>query len=280
MMSEGNEMTVPPVLLKGDELLEHDPGAQYDTSRDLSKYLLMHYGSFEEMFDRTGHPLGYAHGYCQRLSDLLQSCADRTGVTVTRALDVGCNVGGLSHALGRWVRDEVVGIDVSKRSVGIAQQLTEHGGGTFCVIDEGPFYREVRISVDDPVERARVSFAVGDANSLPVRAHAFDAVVLSNVLDRVWQPEACLEQLSGSAAILRDRGLLMVACPWAWFAEYSHPSEWLGSAATRTSSAAALKTLLADDFELLAEADEPGVLRENSREYNYFESHVTVWRKR
>lgn len=273
-------MTVPPVLLKGDELFEHDPGAQYDTSRDLSKYLLMHYGSLEENFSRTPHPLAYAHGYCQRLSDLLQSCADRTGTEVTRALDVGCNVGGLSHALGRWVRDEVVGIDASNRSVGIATQLTTHGGGTFAVIEEGPFHREVRIRIADPGERARVRFAVGDANTLRAQEHVFDAVVLSNVLDRVWQPEACLAQLSASAAFLRTGGLMMVSCPWAWLAEYTHPSEWLGSSATRTPSAEALKTLLCKDFDLISESDEAGVLRENPREYNYFESHVTVWRKR
>lgn len=273
-------MTVPPVLLKGDELLEHDPGAQYDTSRDLSKYLLMHYGSLDENFGRTPHPLAGAHGYCQRLSDLLQSCADRTATTVARALDVGCNVGGLSHALGRWVTEEVVGVDASSRSVGIANQLTAHSGGTFCVIEEGPFYREVRIRVAEPGERARVRFAVGDANTLPAQDRAFDAVVLSNVLDRVWQPEACLEQLSASMDLLRAGGLMMVACPWAWLAEYTHPSEWLGSAASRTPSTQALKSLLCRDFDLVAEADEPGVLRENPREYNYFESHVTVWRKR
>ncbi len=273
-------MTMPPVLLKGDELLEHDPGAQYDTSRDLSKYLLMHYGSFEEMFDRPAHPLAGAYGYCQRLSDLLRTSAEQTGTEVVRALDVGCNVGGLSHALSRWATGEVLGIDVSKRSVGVAQQLTEHNGGTFSVIEEGPFYREVRISLGDPTRRARVRFEVGDGNTLRLWDRPFDAVVLSNVLDRVRQPAACLGQLSDSTEVLRAGGLLMVACPWAWFAEHSHPSEWFGSAATGSSSAQALKTLLSNDFDLITEVDEPGVLRENSREYNYFESHVTVWRKR
>jgi SAM-dependent methyltransferase len=273
-------MTVPPVLLKGDELLEHDPGETYDTSRDLSKFLLMHYGGLEDLFDRRPHPLADAHGFCRRLSDLLRTSAAATGTPVARALDVGCSVGGLSHELARWVSDEVVGVDASPRSVGIAQSLTEHGGGTFSVIEQGPFHREVRISVAEPPDRAYVRFEVGDANALRVMPEPFDAVVLSNVLDRVGQPAACLEQLSGSDDILRTGGLLMVACPWSWFAEYSHHSEWLGSAATRTPSEPALKTLLLADFDLVGESDEPGVLRENPREYDYFESHVTVWRKR
>lgn len=273
-------MTLPPALLKGDELLEHDSAAGYDASRDLSKYLLMHYGSLDDLFNRGQHPLAMAHGYCQRLSDLLRSCAQRTGTSVTRALDVGCSVGGVTHALAGWVRDEVVGVDVSHRSVEIAQSLTEHGGGTFSVIEQGPFYREVSIQVAGAGERARVGFEVGDANVLRVHAEPFDAVVLSNVLDRVAQPAACLEQFATSAGILRTGGLMMVACPWSWYPEYSHPNEWLGSAATGVPSEAALKSLLAEHFELVAEVDEPGVLRQNPREYDYFESHVTVWRKR
>ncbi|MFI6230432.1 methyltransferase domain-containing protein [Micromonospora echinospora] len=273
-------MTLPPALLKGDELFEHDASAPYDASRDLSKYLLMHYGSLEDLFNRGQHPLAAAHGYCQRLSDLLRSCAERTGTTVARALDIGCSVGGVTHALSGWVRDEVVGVDVSHRSIEIAQTLTEHGGGTFCVIEQGPFYREIVVRIDEPGRRAGVTFEVGDANALRTPEQAYDAVVLSNVLDRVQQPAACLEQFSASAGILRSGGLMMVACPWSWYAEYSAPSEWLGSAATATPSEEALRALLRDGFELVAEVDEPGVLRQNPREYDWFDSHVTVWRKR
>ncbi|MEU7615805.1 methyltransferase domain-containing protein [Micromonospora rifamycinica] len=270
---------VPPALLKGDELYEHEASAPYDASRDLSKYLLMHYGSLEDVFHQSGHPLAMAHGYCQRLSDLLRACAQRTGTGVARALDVGCSVGGVTHALGAWVTDQVVGVDISRRSVEIAQALTHHGGGTFSVIEQGPFHREVSILVE-PGDRAQVAFEVGDANALRVRDQPFDAVVLSNVLDRVARPAACLEQFTDSTAVLRTGGLLMVACPWSWYPEYSHPDEWLGSAATGTPSETALKALLAGHFDLVAEVDEPGVLRQNPREYDYFESHVTVWRKR
>ncbi|GGJ92445.1 hypothetical protein GCM10010123_22880 [Pilimelia anulata] len=273
-------MTVPPALLKGDELFEHDAGAPYDASRDISKYLLMHYAEAADVFDRGRHPLTMAHGYCQRLSDLLRDCAARTGTAVDRALDVGCSVGGLTHALGTWVAGEVVGVDISRRSIEVAQSLTEHGGGTFCVIEQGPFYREVAIRVAEPPLRCRVRFEVGDADALAPGGGPYDAVVLSNVLDRVRRPADCLARFAGPAELLRPGGLLMVACPWSWYAEFSDPAQWLGAAATGTPSEESLKALLAADFDLLAEADEPGVLRQNPREYDYFESHVTVWRKR
>ncbi|MEV6602289.1 methyltransferase domain-containing protein [Actinoplanes sp. NPDC051346] len=272
-------MTFPAPLLKGDELLAVDTDTPYEASRDISKYLLMHYGTRDDQFDRATHPLALAHGYCQRLSSLLQEFAQRSGTPVARALDVGCSVGGVTHALSGWVTDEVVGVDISRRSIEVAQTLTRHGGGTFSVMEQGPFHREVHVRVADSDSRARVRFEIGDADRLSEPDGSFDAVLLSNVLDRVRQPSACLKQFTASDRILRRGGLIMVACPWSWYAEYSDPRVWLGSAATGDPSENALKALLQNDLELLLETDEPGVLRQNPREYDYFESHVTVWRK-
>ncbi|MFF9351037.1 methyltransferase domain-containing protein [Streptomyces sp. NPDC014734] len=278
-------MTVPPVLLKGDDLFEDDSGLDpYENTRDISKYLLMHYGHIDDVFERPHHPLATAHGYPQRLSALLELCALRGGTRVRRALDVGCSVGGVSHALGGWVAESVTGIDISPRSVDVAQTLNRHGCGTFHVVQQGPFAREVHIRVPAPGDgRARVAFEVGDACALGLVGEAVrdvDAVVLSNVLDRVADPEACLRQFTDSDAFLRPGGLLMVACPWSWYPAYSAPERWLGASSDRTPSEEAVKDVLGTAFELLAESDEGAVLRQNPREYDYFEAHVTVWRKR
>jgi ubiquinone/menaquinone biosynthesis C-methylase UbiE len=273
-------MTVPPVLLKGDEFFaNHRPDDQYDNHRELSRYLLMHYGQVEDVFDRLSHPLAAAHGYPRRLSDLLRSAARRSGTRVAWALDVGCGVGGVSHALSSWVEDTVVGLDASVRSIEIAQSVTLHGGGTFSVAEEGPFFKDVEVRIPDRSRQARLQFELGDASRLRTDRPAFDAVVLSNVLDRVDDPVACLEQFSGSDRILRDGGLLMVACPWSWYPEFTPPAAWLGSARDNTTSGRALKQTLQRDFTLLAESDEPVVLRQNPREFDYFEAHVTVWGK-
>lgn len=274
-------MLVPPVLLKSDELFGEDcSSAIYDKAREISKYLLMHYGEPEDAFDRTPHPLAMAHGYPQRLSRLLESCAADTRTTVRRALDAGCNVGGLSHALSTWVTDLVVGVDISPRTIEVARALTRQGGGTFSIAELGPFTRQVMFRVPPGGAMARVEFELDDAGDLRPHDTPFDAIVLSNVLDRVEDPAACLRQFSVSAELLRPGGLLMIACPWSWYPEFSHPGTWLGSARDNTTSEHTLKRMLSSEFDLLVEVDEPGVLRQNPREYDYFEAHVTVWKKR
>lgn len=273
-------MAVPPVLLKGDELLQKEAsGPAYDTARDISKYLLMHYGSVEDSFERPHHPLAASHGFPGRLSELLKLAALRTGTRVTSVLDVGCSVGGMSHALSEWVADVVVGIDSSARSIEVAQSLTRHGGGTFSVAQLGPFSREVAVTLPDAGRRARVEFRVDDACALTGSRVPFDVVVLSNVLDRVREPVACLRQFTGSDTVLRRGGLLMVACPWSWYPEFSPPESWLGSAGDHATSEQALKDILSDSLELILEKNEAGVLRQNPREYDYFEAHVTIWKK-
>lgn len=274
-------MFVPQVLVKTDELFQPDQSTpQYDQAREISRYLLMHYGSHDDVFNRVGHPLADAHGYPDRLAGVLHAAAQRTGTVVRSALDVGCNVGGVTHALSTWVTGNVVGIDISARSVEVARAVTAGGGGVFSVVEQGPLTKEVEVRLPAGGSRARVEFEVGDGAVLRPSAEPFDAVLLSNVLDRVADPAACLVQFAADDRLLRPGGLLMIACPWSWYPEYSAADVWLGSARDDTSSETALKDLLSSTFSLIDERDEAGVLRQNLREYDYFEAHVTVWQKR
>ncbi|MBZ9640905.1 bifunctional 2-polyprenyl-6-hydroxyphenol methylase/3-demethylubiquinol 3-O-methyltransferase UbiG [Streptomyces sp. PSKA30] len=161
---------------------------------------------------------------------MLRECTVRAGTDVARALDVGCNVGGLSYALSEWVGDQVVGVDISPRAVDVAKAVARNRGGTFHVAEQGPFTREVRIRLNRAASRADLAYEVRDAERLRGFAIGFDAVVLSNVLDRVNDPTAYLGQFLDSADVLRSGGLLMVACPWSWEPRFSHPDAWLGSA--------------------------------------------------
>lgn len=271
--------TTPLVLLKNDDLFDEDVTTPtYDRAREISKYLLMHYGSVGDVFDDPQHLLAAAHGYPARLSEMLRNAAARTGSQVRSVLDIGCNVGGVTHALGEWAEDLVVGVDLSARAIEIAQALSGGRGGVFSIAQLGPYSRQVEFRLPQP--RAEVRFEVGDGSALAGREGGYDAVLLSNVLDRVPDAAQCLAQFSETEQVLRSGGLLMVACPWSWYPEYSHPGAWLGSARDGISSETALKALLSTDFDLVDERDQAGVLRQNPREYDYFEAHVTVWHKR
>ena len=272
-------MKNPPVLIKGDELFLNEIAEDhYETSRDLSKYLLMHYGSPEDVFESPHHPLAFAHGYPERISRILQSAALAKGVTVSRALDVGCSVGGVAHALSRWVDTLVCGVDASARSIDVATTLTQNEGGTFGVVQQGPYSRYVSVRVSGPESGPEVGFEVGDACDLHYEEQ-FDAVILSNVLDRVAHPGECLRQFEADDGPLRRGGLLLIACPWSWYPDYSRPEEWFGSARDEITSEDDLKTRMSGGFTMVHESDQPAVLRQNPREYDYFNAHVTVWEK-
>lgn len=272
-------MKNPPVLIKGDELfLNEAMDDHYETSRDISKYLLMHYGSLEDVFESTHHPLAFAHGYPQRISGILQNVSLNKGVTVSRALDVGCSVGGIAHALSRWVDTLVLGMDASTRSIDVATALTRSRGGIFGVIQQGPYARNVSVRVGGSESGPEVSFEVGDACGLRYEKQ-FDAVILSNVLDRVTHPGECLRQFHAEDGPLRPGGLLLIACPWSWYPDYSRPEEWFGSTKDEITSEDDLKARMSEGFTLVHESNEPAVLRQNPREYDYFNAHVTVWKK-
>ncbi|MDT0419580.1 methyltransferase domain-containing protein [Streptomyces sp. DSM 41982] len=267
-------------LLRGDELLRAEsPDPQYDRPRELSRYLLMHYGSFEDTFERPDHPLAGAYGYAHRLSEALRAAAELTGCRVRDALDVGCNVGGVSHELARWVEDSVVGVDLSPRAVEVARRVTDAGGGSFSVV-KGAGTRTVRFRLPDRRERAELRFETGDGEALAGRPGGYDAVLVSNILDRVADPAACLAQFHDSERVLRAGGLLVIACPWSWYPEYTDPAAWFGADRPDHSSEHALKAALRDRFTLVAESEQAGVLCQNPREYDYFESHVTIWQHR
>src|SRR3954447_7667762 len=186
--------TAQTVLVKNDELFAHDLSAQpYDQPREISQYLLTHFGSFGDLFGRPGHPLGAAYGYPHRLSAVLRAAAETAGVTVRRALDVGCNVGGLSVQAACWVQDLVLGVDLSPRAIQVARSVVRHGGGVFSVMESGPFTRQVEIRLPVGAVLARLEFAVADAGELTglpasIAAGGFAAGLLSNVLERVDDP--------------------------------------------------------------------------------------------
>ena len=86
-----------------------------------------------------------------------------------RWLDVGCGTGALTQAILATVDPrEILGLDLSADFLGTAET-----------------------QVADP----RVSFAIGDARSLPVPSDDFDAVVAGLVLNFVPEPEVAVAEM-------------------------------------------------------------------------------------
>ncbi|MBB5871739.1 5-histidylcysteine sulfoxide synthase [Allocatelliglobosispora scoriae] len=256
--------------------MDADP---YATRAMLDRYLLMHFASEQEMFELPDHPLAPAHAYPQRIAELLMREADRVGVHLNRVLDVGCAVGACSFALAEGGVPSVVGVDRSATFIDAARALADGEAVPYDRIDQGSV--TTRLYARKPATAvAEFDFLVGDALALPDELGTFDAVVLANLLDRLVDPEACLRQFSGAGRLLRRGGLLLVASPWSWLTGPAAPELWLGGRDRSLRSEYALRSILATDFDLVAESDEAAILRDHVRHYEFLSADVTVWRKR
>jgi SAM-dependent methyltransferase len=109
---------------------------------------------------------------------------DRHGTPGGRVLDVGCGTGFLLEALaGRGY--SVIGVDLSPESVALAQERLE------------------RIGAAD-----RLEARVGSAYEPP--EGPFDLIALTDVLEHLEDPRACLRALR---AVMAPDGLLVISTP-------------------------------------------------------------------
>ncbi|MEX1199057.1 MAG: 5-histidylcysteine sulfoxide synthase [Pseudohongiellaceae bacterium] len=254
-------------------------GNKYEDDATLNQYLLFHWGSPEDQRDgaitgNAGHP--DTGPFMVTMADLVRRFA--TGRAA--ALDVGCAVGRASFELAREF-GQVIGVDTSARFIGAADALKEQGSLQYQRLESGRFSTAMEARVDPLIERGRLSFRQADAQRLNadpgIRETRFDAVLLANLLCRLPDPEACLAQFTGSDSLLNEGGVLVIASPNTWMEQYTSPEKFLDA----PGSERALDKLasLLPGFELLHWQDQPFMIREHRRKYEYVVSQVSVWRR-
>jgi SAM-dependent methyltransferase len=86
----------------------------------------------------------------------------------------------------------------------------------------------------------KVRFMVGDACNLDKRMGKFSLIFGGNIIDRLPDPTAFLLSVSD---FLEPKGLLILASPYTWLAEYTPPSKWLGGITENGSEESAPESL-------------------------------------
>lgn len=284
----------------------------YEDKATLHKYLLFHYGSTAESFPFDFGPKQALH-FPQRTvasaDQFLRSCAACNGMEATpkptRALDLGCSVGGSSFELAKRF-SSVLGIDFSETFIDAAKRLAAGESIAYNRIDEGEI--TTRLTAQAPKLNQVYStpqFAHADACNLPQQILAepmenFDLVHAANLLCRLPKPAKLLERLP---KLVKTGGLLVLATPASWLEEYTPKSEWTGgrlcpSSTTNTSTTlpeitkkeastkttakntmAYLQEYLQAHFQLLHTEDCPFLLREHARSYQWGVSLLSIWEK-
>ncbi len=256
-------------------------GQVYEDPQVLNEYLLLHYGAAEEQMPHAFGPRD-AVEFPARCARWLLDAAREHGVPMEQALDVGCAVGRASFELARGY-ETVLGVDLSRAFIDAADALRRDGELRYFRKDEGRLGIARTAMVDPAIDRSRARFRQADACALPAELVDFDAVLLANLLCRLPSPKALLGRLGGPRGLVKPGGLLAIFSPYSWLESFTPPEAWLGGCerdGKPVKSAVALGEFLrAEGFELLREADEPLVIREHARKYQYIVAHATLWRR-
>jgi putative 4-mercaptohistidine N1-methyltranferase len=241
----------------------------YETEKLLAEYLLFHYGSAEEILPYPFGPRDALEYPARCVSECVRELPPGA-----RALDLGCAVGRSSFELARRCA-EVIGIDYSRSFIVAANKLRRTGELAYARLDEGPRTTPLVARVPPGIARSRVKFERGDAQKLRPGLGLFDVVLLANLIDRLYAPGRCLEQL---AAVVKPGGQLVITSPYTWMKEYTLPAFWL--CGERGDTLAGLRAELEPAFELMETKDLPFLIREHARKFQWSVAQASVWRRR
>jgi SAM-dependent methyltransferase len=107
---------------------------------------------------------------------------------------------------------------------------------------------------------------------LPDNLGKFDRVHAANLLCRLREPALLLNRLGD---LVEKGGELVLATPCTWLEAFTPRVNW-----PKADTLGWIKDHLLDQFELCAQCDEPFLIRETSRKFQWTRSMITVWTRR
>lgn len=241
--------------------------AIYETDKLLAEYLLFHFGNAEEILppDRA-----WPEGMTAALDFAVRTAEHFSANDVERGLDLGCAVGRSTFEMARRC-GEVVGIDFSHAFIQAAETLRSGTSLGYGRCEEAAQITSLEACLPLNLRGGNTRFLQGDAMNLPLDLGVFDRVHAANLLCRLPEPERLLERL---ASLVKAGGELVLATPCTWLAEFTPPQNW-----PEAGTLEWLKTKLAPAFSLTRQTDEPFLIRETARKFQWTTSLVTVWRR-
>ena len=240
----------------------------YESSRLLDEYLLFHYASAEEVLpsdiawpSEMRNALGFVHRTVSHFSKRIAE----------NALDLGCAVGGSTFEMSRTCQ-KVIGIDFSHSFINAAEKLRLGQTIEYCRLEEAQLTTKLNAKAPANIDPSRIRFHHGDAMNLSSSLGSFDRVHAANLVCRLPEPLRFLQRLP---TLLNSGGELVLATPCTWLAEFTPPQNW-----PTGSTFDWLHETLSPDFELQHQCDEPFLIRETARKFQWSRSLVTTWRKK
>ena len=187
-----------------------------------------------------------------------------------RGLDLGCAVGRSTFEMSKNCA-EVIGIDFSHAFIAAADQLRARQSVAYSRRDEAHLQTPLTAKIPDGFSPENVSFHQGDAMDLSADLGTFDRIHAANLLCRLTDPIKLLDRLP---SLMNAGGQLILATPCTWLEQFTPPQNWPDA-----DTLSWLKNHLGKNFRLLLERDEPFLIRETARKFQWTRSQLTLWER-
>lgn len=240
----------------------------YEDPTVLAEYLLFHFGTAQEIL-----PPGVAWpaGMSDALDFAVRTPGHFTQLPAGRGLDLGCAVGRSTYEMSRSC-GHVTGIDFSHSFIEAANALREGKSIGYTRRDEGHVATQLHAELPDGIDPSKVDFLQGDAMALPGDLGRFDRVHAANLICRLTDPVPLLERFPD---LVNSGGELVLATPCTWLEGFTPPENWPPG-----DTFPWLEGHLCRAFEAVKRTDEPFLIRETARKFQWTRSMLTIWRRR
>lgn len=242
--------------------------AIYEDPAVLAEYLLFHYGAAEEILPPS---VAWTEGMSQALDFAVRTPGHFAPKNAGRGLDLGCAVGRSTYEMSRSC-GHVTGIDFSHAFINAANALREGKSVAYRRRDEGHLATELTARLPEGIDPTKVAFLQGDAMALPGDLGGFDRVHAANLICRLTDPVLLLDRFPD---LVIPGGELILATPCTWLEGFTSAESWPPGDTLKW-----LEGHLGGAFELIHRTDEPFLIRETARKFQWTRSMLTVWRKR
>ncbi|MEM9079465.1 MAG: methyltransferase domain-containing protein [Verrucomicrobiota bacterium] len=234
----------------------------YETDKLLAEYLLFHFAKPEDI-------LPWNFGPKEALDYPVRVAEHFSNTPVDRGLDIGCAVGRSTYEMSRNC-SQVLGIDYSHAFANAAEEMKQ-GPRQIPRLEEAHLTTDLSVTLPGNLDPSRSTFEQGDAMHLREDLGTFDRILAANLICRLTEPKLFLDRLP---ALLKPGGELVLATPCTWLAEFTPPENW-----PQGSTLDWLKSQLSPHFNLLSETDEPFLIRETARKFQWTVALVTKWQR-
>lgn len=241
--------------------------AIYESDKLLAEYLLFHLGTADEILPQCRT---WPAGMREALEFPVRTVAHFSPGRVATGLDLGCAVGRSAFEMSRSC-GHVTGVDFSQAFIRAAEALRVGGSLAYERSEEASMRTGLSARRPAGVDGENLRFLQGDAMDLPSDIGVFDRVHAANLLCRLSDPKKLLVRLP---SLVKPGGELVLATPCTWLEEFTPMENW-----PTAGTFDWLVEMLTPEFELIRQAEEPFLIRETARKFQWTSSLVTVWRR-